>query len=56
MAHAMNLDVVAEGLNILNNSRIAEAGLRLYQGWHCSPALVPNRFRALLAGTGTPQG
>jgi EAL domain-containing protein (putative c-di-GMP-specific phosphodiesterase class I) len=55
MAHAMNLDVVAEGLEHPEQLAVLrKQGYDSYQGWHCSPALVPNRFRALLAGTGTP--
>ncbi len=57
MAHAMNLDVVAEGLEHPEQLAVLrKQGYDSYQGWHCSPAVAAHRFRALLAGTGTPQG
>jgi EAL domain-containing protein (putative c-di-GMP-specific phosphodiesterase class I)/tetratricopeptide (TPR) repeat protein len=53
MAHAMNLDVVAEGLEHPEQLAVLrKQGYDSYQGWHCAPALAPHRFRALLAGTG----
>jgi EAL domain-containing protein (putative c-di-GMP-specific phosphodiesterase class I) len=57
MAHAMNLDVIAEGLEHPEQLAVLrKQGYDSYQGWHCAPALVPHRFRALLAGTGTSHG
>jgi EAL domain-containing protein (putative c-di-GMP-specific phosphodiesterase class I) len=57
MAHAMNLDVVAEGLEHPEQLAVLrKQGYDSYQGWHCAPALAPHRFRSLLAGTGTSQG
>ncbi|MEY8877478.1 MAG: EAL domain-containing protein [Leptothrix sp. (in: b-proteobacteria)] len=47
MAHALGLDVIAEGVETEAQRRfLADAGCPSYQGWLCAPALGPAEFAA----------
>jgi predicted signal transduction protein with EAL and GGDEF domain len=51
MAHAMDLDVVAEGLEHFEQLAVLrKQGYDAYQGWHYARALEPRDFRNLLEG------